>query len=79
MPRRAVRGRARGRGRVRRHPCAEGAALPGAGALRHLERPAATGRPERRPALEGRFHAEVWPRLAEMKRSMRADLGVGDA
>ncbi|MGA5422312.1 hypothetical protein [Streptomyces lavendulocolor] len=30
-------------------------------------------------ALEGRFHAEVWPRLAEMKRSMRADLGVDDA
>ncbi|WP_336321729.1 hypothetical protein [Streptomyces lavendofoliae] len=30
-------------------------------------------------SLEGRFHAEVWPRLADMKRSMRADLGVDDA
>ncbi|QGV78537.1 hypothetical protein [Streptomyces ficellus] len=28
--------------------------------------------------LEGEFHREVWPYVGEMKRAMRADLGVDD-
>ncbi|MGA4959666.1 hypothetical protein [Streptomyces lavendulocolor] len=53
--------------------------IPAPRGPRSPEHPAATGRPERRPGRVGRFHAEVWPRLAEVKRSMRADLGVDDA